>query len=256
MRRRLAAVLGLLAALLALSLPAGVAARDFGRGGSVYTMTNAATGNAVLAYARAADGSLSLSGTFPTGGSGTGSGLGSQGAVTLSADGQWLAAVDAGSNDVALFSVNPDGSLRLADRVVSGGSDPISVTLHGPFLYVLDAGGNGNIAGFVRILRAPGRAARLDPAAQPCRDCHDRDLARGNRLQLRRQRAGRDGEGRRPPRHLPGRLLRHRRCAEPYASAGAAPYGFAFDGRTGCSSRRRPEARCPPTASRPRAYRA
>jgi hypothetical protein len=42
MRRRFAAVLGLLAALLALSVPAGVAAHDFGRAGTVYTMTNAA----------------------------------------------------------------------------------------------------------------------------------------------------------------------------------------------------------------------
>ena len=231
MRRRLAAVLGLLAALLALSVPAGVAAHDFGRGGSVYTMTNATAGNAVLAYARAADGSLSLSGTFPTGGLGTGAGLGSQGAVTLSADGQWLAAVDAGSNDIALFSVGPDGSLRLTDRVASGGTDPISVTLHGPLLYLLDAGGNGNIAGFVRIfghlVALPGSIRPLSPAATATTATSPEEISFSS-----------DGSVLVVTEKAAGLLVTYRvgffgiaGPPTPYASAGAAPYGFAFDGR-------------------------
>ncbi len=229
MRRRLAAVLGLLAVLLALGLPAGVAAHGLGRGGTVYTVTNATTGNAVLAYARTSDGSLSLRDSFPTGGLGTGAGLGSQGAVTLSADGRWLAAVDAGSNDVALFLVGPDGRLRLADRVGSGGTDPISVTLHGPFVYVLDAGGNGNIAGFVRIgghlVALPGAVQPLLPAATATTATSPEEIAfsaDGSTLVVAEKGAN--------------LLVTYRvgffgvaRAPTAYPSAGAAPYGFAFD---------------------------
>jgi 6-phosphogluconolactonase (cycloisomerase 2 family) len=131
--------LGILVALLAFSVPATVAAHDFDRVGTVYTVTNSSTGNAVIAYTRAFDGSLTLLGTYATNGEGMGV-LASQGSVTLSPDGRWLAAVDAGSNDVALFAVAPDGSLHLSSNVFARGIDPISVTIHGPLVYVLDAG--------------------------------------------------------------------------------------------------------------------
>ena len=114
--------------------------------GQVYTMTNGASGNAVLVFDRAADGSLTAAGSYATGGTGTGAGLGNQGGLVL--DGNWLAVVNAGSNDVSLFSVNGDGSLSLADRVASGGTMPISVTISGNLLYALNAGGSGNISGF------------------------------------------------------------------------------------------------------------
>jgi 6-phosphogluconolactonase len=114
--------------------------------GQVYTMTNSAAGNAVLAYDRAADGSLTAAGAYPTGGTGTGAGMGNQGGLVL--DGQWLAVVNAGSSEVSLFSVNGDGSLSLTDRVSSGGTTPISVTISGNLLYTLNAGGSGNISGF------------------------------------------------------------------------------------------------------------
>src|SRR5688500_11174606 len=58
--------------------------------GAVFTQTNAAGTNEVLGYARHADGSLSFLGVYPTGGSGTGAGLGSQGAVVLSPDEELL----------------------------------------------------------------------------------------------------------------------------------------------------------------------
>ena len=226
MRRRLMAGLGLLAALLSFSVPVTVAAHDFDGVGTVYTMTNSAAGNAVLAYARAADGSLSLRGTFPTGGLGTGSGLGSQGAVTLSADGRWLAAVDAGSNDVALFAVGPKGDLRLADSVASGGTSPISVTLHGHILYVLDAGGSGNIAGFARIGR---HLVALPGSIQPLS---------GSGTSPEEIAFGPDGGVLVVTEKGAAELVTYRvgffGIAGPpsvYASAGAAPYGFAFDGR-------------------------
>src|SRR5437660_1613223 len=115
--------------------------------GAVYTLTNQVGGNAVAVFARGADGRLSAAGAVSTGGTGTGASLGSQSAVTLSDDGRWLFAVNAGSNDVSVFSVSPAGGLALASRTASGGTLPISLTVHGNVLYVLNAGGTGNISG-------------------------------------------------------------------------------------------------------------
>src|SRR6266702_148088 len=116
--------------------------------GAVYTLTNQVGGNAVAVFARGADGRLTAAGTVSTGGTGTGASLGSQSAVTLSDDGRSLFAVNAGSNDVSVFSVSPGGGLALASRTASGGTLPISLTVHGNVLYVLNAGGTGNISGF------------------------------------------------------------------------------------------------------------
>src|SRR5881409_1809742 len=114
---------------------------------AVYTLTNQVAGNSVAVFARAADGTLSAAGSVATGGTGTGAGLGSQGALALSDDGRWLFAVNAGSNDVSILRVTPAG-LVLTSRVPSGGTLPISLTVHGNLLYVLNGGGSGNIAGF------------------------------------------------------------------------------------------------------------
>ena len=43
--------------------------------GQVFTSSNSPAGNAILAYDRAADGSLTPAGSYPTGGLGTGAGL-------------------------------------------------------------------------------------------------------------------------------------------------------------------------------------
>ena len=115
--------------------------------GAVYTLTNQVGGNAVAVFARGADGRLTAAGTVSTGGTGTGASLGSQSAVALSDDGRWLFTVNAGSNDVSVFGVSPAG-LALASRTASGGTLPISLTVHGNVLYVLNAGGTGNISGF------------------------------------------------------------------------------------------------------------
>jgi 6-phosphogluconolactonase (cycloisomerase 2 family) len=115
--------------------------------GSVYALTNQAGGNAVAIYARAADGALTWIGSAPTGGTGTGSGLGSQGAIAVSEDGRHVIVVNAGSNDVSAFRVTGSG-LTLTSRIASGGVTPISLTVHGSLVYVLNAGGAGNITGF------------------------------------------------------------------------------------------------------------
>ena len=143
--RTLVLGLGLLATLVLASV--ATASSSDSAPGAVYTLTNSAAGNAVVAFSRAADGTLSAQGTFATGGSGTGSGLGSQGAVVLTRDGRQLFAVNAGSNTISLFDVRLDG-LELQATVPSGGIDPISVTERKGLVYVLNAGGAGNIAGF------------------------------------------------------------------------------------------------------------
>jgi len=120
---------------------------DLAGPGAVYTLTNQVAGNAVAVFTRGADGRLASAGSVATGGTGTGASLGSQGAVSLSNDGRLLFAVNAGSNDVSVFTVSPAG-LALASRVASGGTLPISLTVHGNVLYVLNAGGTGNISGF------------------------------------------------------------------------------------------------------------
>lgn len=132
--------------------------------GAVYTLSNAAAGNEVLVYDRAAGGQLAFAGAVPTGGLGSGAGLGSQSAVILSKNNRLLFAVNAGSNEISAFAVRPSG-LELVDKVASGGETPISLDLHGDLLYVLNAGGAGNITGF--RVAVDGRLTALPDSTQP-----------------------------------------------------------------------------------------
>jgi 6-phosphogluconolactonase len=126
---------------------AGVQATGY-HAGVVYSSTNAVSGNAVVILQRAADGTLVTVGQVPTNGTGTGGGLGNQGAVILSDNGRWLYTVNAGSNSISVFRIRGT-ELELLDTVPSGGERPISLTFHRRLLYVLNAGGAGNISGFV-----------------------------------------------------------------------------------------------------------
>jgi 6-phosphogluconolactonase len=113
--------------------------------GAVYTMTNSAGGNAIEAYARAGDGSLTPDGTYPTGGDG--GTLGSGHSIVVSRDGSVVVNVNAGSNSISAFAVTPRG-LHLIGTASSGGTDPNSVTIAGDnLIYVLNAGSEA-IAGF------------------------------------------------------------------------------------------------------------
>jgi 6-phosphogluconolactonase len=112
---------------------------------AVYTLTNSASGNEVMMYRRTGRGTLISTGSFSTGGTGSGSGLGSQGALVLNRG--FLFAVNAGSNDVSVLSVSKSG-LTLVDKKPSGGTVPISLTVRGRLLYVLNAGTPENITGF------------------------------------------------------------------------------------------------------------
>ena len=138
---------------LAMTFPA-FAKDDHGNPGAVYIMSNSEAGNQVLIYNRAGNGSLTYSDQVATGGMGSGIGitvppdpLGSQNSLLLSDNGQWLFAVNAGSDEISVFRVTEKG-LTLTDKVASGGSYPVSLTFSNRLLYVLNAGGDGNITGF------------------------------------------------------------------------------------------------------------
>lgn len=115
--------------------------------GAVYALTNSPAGNAVVAYRRADDGSLTPAGTYATGGTGTGAGLGSQNAVIVSDDRRFLFAVNSGSNSISAFRIEP-GGLELADTAESGGLMPTSVAYHRGQLYALNAGVPNSVSGF------------------------------------------------------------------------------------------------------------
>jgi 6-phosphogluconolactonase len=129
---------------------------------AVYTLSNSSAGNEVLVFARNRQGSLSPAGSFSTDGLGTGAGLGSQGAVILS--GKFLFAVNAGSDEISVLKVTGN-NLTLTDKVSSGGTTPISLTVHRNLLYVLNAGGDGNITGF-RISKH-GKLTPIPGSTQP-----------------------------------------------------------------------------------------
>ncbi|MEJ7599077.1 MAG: hypothetical protein WKG01_14305 [Kofleriaceae bacterium] len=124
-------------------------------GSSVYVIDNVPSRNAVRRFRRRADGGLISAGTFPTGGLGSGDGLGSQGAVILDDKARMLYVVNAGSDEISAFEVHPF-HLVLRDIVRSGGARPISLTVHDDLLYVVNAGRDGiagNIAGFRLVNR-------------------------------------------------------------------------------------------------------
>jgi 6-phosphogluconolactonase len=139
---------------------------------AVYVQTNNATENEVIVFSRAQDGALAPAGRYSTQGRGTGvPHLASAGSVVLSDDGRWLLVVNAGSDEVSLFAVEPDG-LRLADRVPSGGSKPTSVAVSGALVYALN-NGTPNVSGFnltdgkLTVLAGSARplsGANADPA--------------------------------------------------------------------------------------------
>ena len=130
---------------------------------AAYVQTNDATENEVIVFSRAEDGALAPLGRSSTGGRGTGlPHLASAGSVVLSDDGRWLLVVNAGSDELSLFAVQPDG-LRLADRVGSGGSKPTSVAVSGALVYVLN-NGTPNISGFNLT---DGKLAALPGSTRP-----------------------------------------------------------------------------------------
>ena len=107
--------------------------------GFVYTESNLAD-NSVLVFDRAADGALSLAATVPTGGAGGGVvSVGSQGELAVSQSRQYVFAVNEGGNSVSVLKRTAAG-LTAVGTVSSGGALPVSITVSGNLVYVLNAG--------------------------------------------------------------------------------------------------------------------
>ena len=176
-RWRVPVAFSLLAAGAVLAAPAVASASPYPSPvtGHVYLDDNTAGANTIAAFDRHANGTLTpLPGSpFAAGGAGTGAGLASQGAVQIADGGRLLLAADAGSNQVSVLRVRPDGSLRLARVVSSGGALPVSIAVHGSLVYVANAGpADSNYAGFLlapwgSLTPVPGSTVALPAAAQP-----------------------------------------------------------------------------------------
>jgi 6-phosphogluconolactonase len=181
---------------------------------AIFVQTNDAERNEVIAFRRDADGMLSRLGSYATGGRGTGRPhLASQSSVVVGGDA--LLVVNAGSDDVSLFSIGADG-IALRDRAASGGTMPTSVAVRDSHVYVLNAGGDANVTGFTLAdgKLTPSGETRPLPGADPAQigftpdgsSLIVTDRATDALLELRL-------EGGEPIRH---------------PSSGATPYGFDF----------------------------
>src|SRR5207237_4710600 len=121
--------------------------------GHLYVNDNTAGVNTIAAFDRHADGTLTpIPGSpFATDGAGTGKGIGSQGALQQSPDGRYLLAVDAGSSQISVLRIKPDGELGNvgAGTVSSNGTEPVSIAIHRDLVFVANAGnGASNYTGF------------------------------------------------------------------------------------------------------------
>jgi hypothetical protein len=130
--------------------------------GVVYAQNDSLTGNQVVSFDRAADGTLSQAGTYATGGLGgrlTGSvvdHLADQGALgadgTLTARGNFSA--DAGTVDAA---VSPDGKFRYVEHGAAGVIDAFSIDQNGALTKI----------GTTTLPNAPAPRASLSHSNKP-----------------------------------------------------------------------------------------
>lgn len=106
----------------------------------VYTASNEADGNRVIAFDIDEDsGNLSEIGSFPTDGTGTGAPLGNQSALTTDASDRWMFVTNSGDGSVTSFRLQENG-LEFVNKIDSRGHSPISVTVFGTLVYVLNEG--------------------------------------------------------------------------------------------------------------------
>ena len=178
--RKIGAAAALAAAALVATAGAASAAAPrhdfFERGGpsQVFVQSNYTGGNTVSVYDRAANGTLTLAGTYPTGGLGGAlSGakvdyLASQDSLVYDRADGLVFAVNAGSNTVSVLAVRGN-QLQLVQQIGSGGTFPVSLALHGNLLYVVNARNGGNLQGYLlladHLFAFPGsnRALGLTP---------------------------------------------------------------------------------------------
>ena len=143
----------------AMQNPSVAAGQVAAGGGAAFAMTNATKKNEIIRYQRLANGVLKRVGSTSTRGNGIGVDLDVQGPLRLSADHKYLYAVNAGSDDVSVFAVHGT-HLRFQEKVYAG-DEPVSLTIHGDTLYVLDGSvASNSIRGFRR-----GHDGNLTPLA-------------------------------------------------------------------------------------------
>jgi len=122
---------------------------------AVFVQTDNAAGNQVVAYDQVPNGTLTLAGTYDTGGlggaqmepPGLSDHLSSQGSLAYDPVSGNLYAVNAGSNTVSVFSVRGD-ELSLRQVIGSGGVFPASVAVHGDLVYILNSLHGGSVQGY------------------------------------------------------------------------------------------------------------
>ncbi|MEJ7599019.1 MAG: beta-propeller fold lactonase family protein [Kofleriaceae bacterium] len=118
---------------------------------AVYILSNEADANRIVVFSRAADGTLTPESAYATGGKGAAAGLGSQGALVFDDDSERMFAVNAGDNSLSMLTLASDGALTMRSHVPAGGVRPVSITVHGDVVYVVNAGSPSvaaNISGF------------------------------------------------------------------------------------------------------------
>ena len=199
-----------------------------GRAGAVFTASNDVNDNEVIAFRRAADGSLQRAASYSTTGKGSGDDLHAASSIFLSSDHRWLFVVNAGSNELSTFAVHGE-QLALVDAVKTGGVRPVSVTEHHGVVFVLHAAdGANNITGFYQ--KPDGRLAALPHSTRPLSAATTAPAQvsfspEGNALLVTEKMTNNIDEFRIDPRTaLPGTATVH-------ASSGQTPFGFAMTAR-------------------------
>jgi 6-phosphogluconolactonase len=136
---------------------------------AVYLQTNQAGRNRLLAFERAADGTLKQSGDYETAGAGDGvANLASQGSLMLTGDRRHLLVTNAGSGDVSVFTLGDNGPTLRHTRAT--GAAPKSVAEHAGLVYVLNTG-DPSVTGFrlgtEGLAPVPDSTRPLTAAADP-----------------------------------------------------------------------------------------
>ena len=120
----------------------------------VYTLANQVAGNQVSSFLRGENGNLTRDNEYATGGAGTATGIGSQGALAWDKKTQRFFAVNPGDSTISMLQIDQDGVLTKLASIASGGKKPVSIAVFGDAVYVLNYGDvtaatvNGNITGF------------------------------------------------------------------------------------------------------------
>jgi 6-phosphogluconolactonase (cycloisomerase 2 family) len=121
--------------------------------GAVYTGTNDAQKNGLVAYGRKQDGTLAYIGSYASGGIGARLNSGApidplvSAHSVLNIDNQYVLQVNAGSNTISSFRVNKNLSLTLVDSIPSDGFGPDTMLERDGIVYVANVDSDGKYTG-------------------------------------------------------------------------------------------------------------